>query len=93
MLLLQYNILNTGLGLGLREYRVLAWHAKPWVHFSSLHGETGVAHTYNPSAVKVDLGASEVPGHPGLHSECQADLGYVRPCPQNKYWPDGWLSE
>jgi hypothetical protein len=34
-------------------------------------------HTSNSSAWEVEAGRSRIRGQPGLHSECQANMGYM----------------
>lgn len=38
-----------------------------------------VLNTCNPSTWEVEAGGSEVEGHPWLHKEFEAGLGYMRP--------------
>lgn len=42
-----------------------------------------------PSTWEVETSTSEVQGHPPLHSEAEASLGYMRPGLKDRKWREG----
>lgn len=49
------------------------------------------AHTYNPDIWEIDTGGPKVKGHPLLHKEFEASLGYMGHCVQNPFFSESFL--
>lgn len=57
---------------------------KPWVQFSGSYKPSMGVLACNPMTLEVESGGSGVQGHPQLHEEIEASLGYMSPCLKSK---------
>lgn len=58
---------------------VECFHTKPWGQSPALCQLGMVTFSFNPSTCMVDVERQEVQGHPQLHNESEASLGYMTP--------------
>lgn len=78
--------------MGLIWQRTCLEYAEFLVSNPELHEPDIVAKACNSSTWKVEAGESEIPAHPWLYNNSEAELGYVRICLTKKQideWMDG----